>query len=463
MRWHNSLSISVQFLAVSAIVLCVSMTVLGLWVSEQIERSVIATSGADGAAFVRATLEQYVQRMDEQGNLHPDDAQALDRLVTDTPLAQRIVSVKLWRTNGGPKATIIYSSKAKEIIGETFVSTDVQKAWAGTPVAEFKDLVSSESSYEQSLQLPLIEVYAPLYRSGTTNVLAVGEIYQEGSVLAQHLRQALILTWLVVGLTTLLMTVALYLIVRRASLLIQEQQSILSTKVREAEEMAAQNHALRLAADRSRIEANEANEELLGRIGLDIHDGPIQFLTLIRFRMDEIAINLSGGVSTGDSAAKELQELAEKLSSVIDELRDLSVGLVLPELDALSLLQTIKLAVERHEHLTGTRVRAKYTKVTENVTAPLKTCVYRVVQESLSNSFKHAGGRGQRVSASSADGILRLEIADEGRPSKPGENSGKGMRLGQRGIRNRVAAFNGTVTIEPQEVHGTRVTITIPL
>jgi signal transduction histidine kinase len=463
MRWRNTVSLSTQFLIASAVVLCVSMAVLGTWVSHQIKRSVMATSSADSAAFIRATLEPYAQRIDSRGQLHPEDFAALDRLFIDTVLGERIISVKLWSTDGSANARIIYSSMAKETVGDEHVSTDVQEAWNGEPVTEFKDLAGGESQYEESLHIPLIEVYAPLFRTGTKEVIAVGEIYHAGSVLAQNLRQGVILTWMVVCLTTLLMIVVLYLIVRRANRLLLEQRSALSSKVQEAEEMAAQNHALRLAADRSRLDANEANEELLGRIGLDIHDGPIQFLTLVRFRMDEIAQRLSEGAHNAGSAASGLEELGSKVSSIIDELRDISVGLVLPELSRLSLLETIKLAVERHEHQTGTRVRLKHAGIPRKVPDPLKTCIYRIVQETLSNSFKHAGGHGQRITASAADGALTLEISDDGLPATATRSPKTGSRLGQRGIRNRVAAFNGTVTIEPHAEQGTRVRVSIPL
>lgn len=463
MRWRDTLSLSTQFLIASVVVLCLAMGVLGTWVSHEIKRNVMATSGADGAAFIRAMLEEHVQRIDSQGQLHPEDIAALDRLFLNTVLGTRVLSVKLWRKTDGTRSQIIYSSIAKETVGEVHDSTEVEEAWSGTTVTEFDDLNTGESRFENAIGFPLIEIYAPLVRSGTTEVVAVGEIYHEGSLLAQRLREGVAQTWIVVCLTTLLMIIVLYLIVRKASVLLHEQRCALRVKVQEAEEMAAQNHALRLAADRSRLDASEANEELLGRIGLDIHDGPIQFLTLIRFRMDEIAQNLSIGARSPELAAEELQELGGKLSANIDELRDLSVGLVLPELDALSLLQTIKLAVERHEHLTGSHVRVKYGRLHEKVPGALKTCVYRVVQESLTNSFKHAGGQGQRVSAIATDGVLMLEIRDDGRPMTSSQTFPEGFRLGQRGIRNRVAAFNGSVTIEPHASRGTRVSIEIPL
>ena len=461
MQRRTTFSISAQFIVASVVILCLSMAIIGAWVSHQIERSVMATSAANGAAYLRASLEQYVQSIGPQGQLQPEDIASLDRLFPRTTAGEQVVSVKLWHRNESADPTIIYSSMTEETVGEEHGSSNVDRAWMGHPVAEFMELDSNESRHEQSLQLPLIEIYAPLYRTGTNNVIAVGEIYHTGSVLAQHLRHAVILTWVVVCSTTLVMIAVLYLIVRKASILLHHHQTALDSKVQEAQEMAAQNHSLRLAADRSRLDASEATEELLGRIGLDIHDGPIQFLTLVRFRMDEIAQTLTA--SAASASASDLQELGEKLSSVIEELRDLSVGLVLPELDALSLAQTIELAVQRHQDLTGNHVLVKIDNIPDEIPAALKTCVYRVVQESLSNAFKHAGGRSLQVAASSSEGMLSVTIIDEGRAGTASRNLSEGGRLGQRGIRNRVAALNGSVSIQPYLTNGTAVSVELPL
>jgi signal transduction histidine kinase len=282
MRWRERYSLSTQFLVAAAVVLGLSTAVLCTWVSYQITRSVLATSGADGAAFMRGMLQQHVQRILPDGSLHPDDVAALDRLFVGTELGESIVSVKIWTADGSANGTVIYSSLAEDVVGDRFASTDVQKAASGEVVSEFEDMVSSESQHEQQLHLPLIEVYSALHRTGTDEVIAVGEIYEDATILAQQLRQSVVRTWLIVCATTFTTMGILFLIVRRGSRLIAAQQAELSLKVREAEQMAAENHALSLEADRSRLDANEANEELLGRIGLDIHDGPIQLLTLVR-------------------------------------------------------------------------------------------------------------------------------------------------------------------------------------
>lgn len=461
MRWRERYSLSTQFLVAAAVVLGLSTAILCTWVSHQITRSVLATSGADGAAFMRGVLQQHVQRMLPDGSLHPDDVAALDRLFVGTELGESIVSVKIWTADGAANGTVVYSSLAKDVVGEQFVSTDVQKAASGQVVAEFEDMVSSESLHEQQLDLPLIEVYSALRRTGTDEVIAVGEIYEDASILAEQLRESVVRTWLIVCAITFGTMAMLYLIVRRGSRLIRAQQEELNLKVREAEQMAAENHALSLEADRSRLDANEANEELLGRIGLDIHDGPIQLLTLVRLRLDEV----TEGMRAGDRElpAHELSELGGKLSQIIDELRDLSVGLVLPELGNLSTREAIELAVQRHEHLTGTEVGFRADGLPEDLPDPLKICLYRIVQESLSNAFKHAGGIGQRVDASANGGKLRLVISDAGgaEGASPAHR-GPGPKLGQRGIKNRVAAFGGTLSIERTAEVGTRVSVAIP-
>lgn len=462
MRWREKYSLSTQFLAAAAVVLCASMAVLGTWVNHRITRSVLATSGADGAVFMRGLLQQYVQRITPLGELHPEDVASLDRLFVGTIFGNYIVSVKIWLSDGSPNARIIYSSMAKETIGQVHVSTDVQKSWKGQLVSEFEDMISKESLYEQGLNIPLIEIYHPLYRTGSRDIIAVGEIYEDATILAQQIRESVLRTWLVVCVTTLLMIAVLYLIVRRGSQIIEAQKAALNDRVRQAQVMASQNYALRLEADRSRLDANEANEELLGRIGMDIHDGPIQLLTLTRLKLDDVTgdIDQDGGTAT---SSFQLTEISEQLSTIIDELRDISVGLVLPELKELSVRDTIELAIERHQQLTGTVVEFEGRNAPSWVAEPVKTCIYRLVQETLSNAFKHAGGRGQRVSVDTRGRMIELEIRDEGiQMQSLGPRQAAKVRLGQKGIRNRVTALNGTISIDTGPQGGTRVSVSIP-
>ena len=209
----SRLSLSSQFLVAAALVLFVFMAVLGTWVNNRITRSVLATAGADGRALIQGLIEPLVQNILPDGTLPESSHRALDQLFVNTPIGRNIVSVKIWRKD----QVVIYSSMSKDVIGKSFASSDVAQAFTGKVVAEFEDMISSESAYEQSLDTPLIEVYAPLFRTGTREVIAVGEIYDDAKELARELRATMWRTWVVVSVTTLLMLAVLYGIVRRAS------------------------------------------------------------------------------------------------------------------------------------------------------------------------------------------------------------------------------------------------------
>jgi len=452
MTWRGQWSLSTQFLAAAAVVLCISMAVLGTWVTHRITRSVLVTSGQGGSDLMVSVLEAEVQNLHPDGTMPLENQQRLDQILVGTPLTKRIVSVKIWRPDG----TVIYANMAKDVVGKHFVSTDVATAASGKIVSEFKDMVSAESAYEQSLNKSLIEVYAPLYKTGTDSVVAVGEVYEDARDLDTQLRSSRRQTWIVVCITTLLMLSFLYLIVRRGSFTIALQRTELRERMADAQDMASQNERLRL-------DANEANEELLGRIGSDIHDGPIQALTLTRLRLDEIAGIWKDKRQDKGSVPQYLDEARSTLGESIDELRHLSTGLVLPELDELSPRQLIELARDRHESTTATYVELDLGELPPTMSAAMKICVYRIIQESLTNAFRHASGLGQRVAAGVRDNRLELRISDQGRQvTVRTAHHAPHTKLGHRGIRNRVQAFGGTLSIDKTET-GTEVYVALPL
>lgn len=444
--------ISTQFLVVAGVVLCVTMAVLGTWVNEQIKHSVLVTSGAQATNFMTGFLEPRVQDLLGDGTLPQARQRELDELFIDTPLGNTVVSIKIWREDG----VVIYST-TKDLIGQRFASNDVTKAAAGEIVAEYEDLVSQESAYEQTLDMALIEVYAPLYRTGTSQVLAVGEIYENANALAAELSQSRMITWVVVALTTIFMLAVLYLIVRRGAATIARQRS-------EANRLAWQNAELRVVADRSRLLASEANEQYLGRIGSDIHDGPIQLLTLGMLRLTTVVRSLTNRKKSGPPPVEQIESAITITEEALGELRNISTGLSLPEVGQSSLEEAIRLAVFRHEDLTGEKVQYKQSALPASVNEALKLCVYRIVQEGLTNATKHAPGAPKQVSVSTVDGQLLVEVADQGPGMAASETDSEGRpRLGLAGMRNRVVALKGTVEVISEPNRGTRVTARLPL
>jgi signal transduction histidine kinase len=93
----------------------------------------------------------------------------------------------------------------------------------------------------------------------------------------------------------------------------------------------------------------------------------------------------------------------------------------------------------------------------------IKLCLCRVVQEALSNTFKHAGGRGQAIKARWTEEAVTVEISDTGPGMAPSKRQGKRPALGLVGLRSRLESFGGELIIESQAGVGTRLTGRLPI
>ena len=99
---------------------------------------------------------------------------------------------------------------------------------------------------------------------------------------------------------------------------------------------------------------------------------------------------------------------------------------------------------------------------------------FRIIQEALTNSIRHAGPATAAVGVSYGDDCLLVEITDDGRgaavrSAKNGDVTGAdgqppagGGGHGLRGIRERAAAAGGTVEIGPAPAGGFRVAASFP-
>ena len=453
-RSWGRLSFSSQFLAAAGAVLFVAMAVLGTWITEQIKQSVLQTSGAQGAQFMARFLQPHVQDLTPDGMLSPQTHALLDALFIGTPAGESVISIKIWRTDG----TVIYGT-SKDLIGQKFVSSEVERAAAGMVVAEYEDITSDESAHEQALGMALIEVYGPLYRSGTREVLAVGEIYENADALAAELGTSRMRTWAVVCFTTLLMLAVLYLIVRRGDRTILAQRSELRQHVSEARQLANQNEELRLLSEKARLDASEANEQLLARIGSDLHDGPIQLMTLLTLKLSSRSLTRHGALPPAlEADIASVQQIADE---AIAELRNISSGLSLPEIGAMSLDQALRSAVAHYIDMTGDPIVYEFRDLDAPITEAAKICAYRVIQEGLNNAYKHAEDSSKSVTAHIASNVLTIEVRNTGGHAEPPTAGAGRQKLGLAAMRNRVGALKGS--FEMITAPDTRIIVRLPI
>jgi two-component system sensor histidine kinase UhpB len=88
-------------------------------------------------------------------------------------------------------------------------------------------------------------------------------------------------------------------------------------------------------------------------------------------------------------------------------------------------------------------------------------CLYRVAQEALTNTARHARAGAAQVRLALTPDSAELDVVDDGQGFDPDRRDGSG--LGLRSIGERVRLVNGSVTIESQPGHGTRVRVRIPI
>lgn len=437
------LSLVSQFMLAACPVVFIAMLAIGSWVSDSIENGVAKNSAVETALYVDSLVTPLVQDLETGTTISDEQKLALDQVFATTAANNIIVRVKIWR----PKNTIVYSN-LKEIIGVNFpLSADLEEAWGGAVAVEFNKLFEEENRTEKLLGVPLLEIYTPVRSLKTHKIIAVAELYQRADVLAADLTKAKVIVWSIVAGTMLTMLSLLTLIVQRGSQTIDSQKTILESQIDQLSKALDQNEALRSHLMLAYNRTAEINERFLRKLGADLHDGTAQLLGLALLRLD--SLKPAFPVKETDIIAKQgnFSMVKKALADALQEVRQISAGLVLPELSKMTLSEGLQLAIRLHEQRTGTTVAFKLNRALDQCTDDMKACIYRFVQEGLNNAFRHAGGKGQALRAEIVDGLLEVEVADKGPGFAVEPQIGPNSGLGLVGLKDRVSSLGGTMEL----------------
>ncbi len=451
----DRLSFTGQFVVLSLGVLVLGMVTIGVWVSSAVERAVITRTAGVTALYVDSFVSPLVQALPTTGELSPSQRSRLDRLLTGTPLGQQVVSFKVW----SPEGEILYSPNA-DLVGRTFVMDDqLRDAFSGEVVSEISDLAEQENEYERNRWETLIETYAPIRSEGSGSVFAVSEFYQLPDALEDEIRSAQITGWLIVGIATVAMYLLLIGMVQRASSTIRIQRSELLENLSDLQGALAENRKLQARVNKAAARTTTLNERFLRRISADIHDGPAQNVSLALLRVERVAEALD---RNGRGSPKDIARLQNALNSALVDMRAISQGLRTPNVENLTPREAALRAVSDYELISGESIPFEHEGEAVSGSPPTSITVYRVVQESLANSFKHAGSASRRVSIEGTDERVKVVVSDTGSGFDLTQAS-NGTTLGLVGMRERVELLGGTFIITTEPGQGTVVEATVPL
>ena len=439
------LSFSQQFMLFSLAVLIVGAYVIGRWVSREIEQGVIERTGAVTALYVDSFASPNLQELEDGKEISPAYRARLDALLDTTSLGREIVSFKVWALDG----TIVYA-RDHSIIGSVFpLEGDLHAAQAGKVVSNMSSLESDENAAERVLADRLVETYAPIRSHQTNQVIGVMEFYLSPDAIKDEAGGSQRTGWLIVLIATVGMYVLLVGMVNGASSTITRQNRNLRGLL---ERNAELGERVRMAA----FSKAKTDEQVMVRLGHELHDGPAQDLGLALLRLDDLRAAVT-------KPQEDFVVIRDAMDRALHELRDIASGLRLPELEALSIEQVVARAIDEHRRKSAVNVRfsSAARDLPSDVDAAHKIAMYRVTKEALHNAWKHSGVNEASVALTANGGWLRLEISDPGAGFDPRLVDTRAS-LGLRGMRERIELLVGQLSVESHPGTGTVVTARVP-
>lgn len=200
-----------------------------------------------------------------------------------------------------------------------------------------------------------------------------------------------------------------------------------------------------------------AQEEERRKISRELHDHVGQMLTALRMELGRIErLRMPSNLPVADAVG----ESRRLVDAMVRTVRDLALGLRPSMLDDLGLQSALEWHVRDFTRRFGLAVDLQVDALLDGLPDQYRTCIYRVVQEAMTNCARHSGAGRVEIALRQQGGQLVISIADDGVGMDPATRP---RGLGLKGIEERVRELEGTVTIGRAAAGGLRLVITLPI
>lgn len=238
-------------------------------------------------------------------------------------------------------------------------------------------------------------------------------------------------------------------------------------KAKLIEDLAAREEQVRqLAEHMLHVEEMERR-----RISRELHDEAGQSLLCMRLQMELLEQSLPAELVEPIAKLRDTRDLTER---TILEMRRLIAALSPAVLEQLGLGAALRQLVNRFRRLHPVRIKLHLARL-GRLPQSTEIIVYRLVQECFNNIGKHSGATNVNISVSSADGLVRLTVEDNGVGFNVEEALARRDSFGLSGMRERVALLggqfeiashprsDGDVDLGKRKGKGTKISILLPL
>jgi len=254
-------------------------------------------------------------------------------------------------------------------------------------------------------------------------------------------------------------------VVVAVSLLLVQAALIAGLLVQASRRRQAEKHLLasqrKLSASHARISdlgrrLIQAQEGERSHIARELHDDISQQIALLSIEVH----TLIGSAWPSPRDKKPLRELMERVESLAKSVHDLSHRLYPAKLRLLGLVAGIK-SLQRDFSQPDVRVVFTHEIGAAVIPHDVTLCLFRVVQEGLTNAIKHSGAREIFVNLADNGNGLALTIVDDGSGFDVDTRYGKG--LGLISMKERLEAVGGSLAIQSAPGSGTRIEASVAL
>ena len=220
----------------------------------------------------------------------------------------------------------------------------------------------------------------------------------------------------------------------------------------EAQSQAAETQLRRLSG-----ELRTAQEQERKSLSRELHDQVGQMLTAVR--MELTAIGRLEGSPEGELAMRAARARLA-VEQTLGIVRNIAMLLRPSMLDDLGLTPALNWLVKEVSRSSGMDVRADVSANVDSLPEAHRTCLFRVVQEALTNAVRHSGARTVDLQVHTIGDWVQAIIADDGKGFEPGDEKRKG--LGLLGMEERVRELGGSLRVSSSPGRGTSVEIRLP-
>jgi signal transduction histidine kinase len=225
--------------------------------------------------------------------------------------------------------------------------------------------------------------------------------------------------------------------------------------------------------ERAMAQILATDERMLGRMGLDIHDGPTQQLSVALLEVQLLEADLAdaqdGGLPAPETLRPALGRIYETVGGALHEMRELIGHLRPAQFEDRRLSDILQDAVAAFE------ARADCTVTTEwegefsvnGVSITQRITLYRILQETLTNAHRHGRATHVDVRVRDDESGVTLEVRDDGAGFDPAhvQRRRPGMplaRFGLHGMRDRAQILGGSFDVTSRPGEGTTVRVFLP-